>query len=45
MFALKINDGEAKCKFINEAVREKLDRMDNELIRDERWDEEEMSEK
>ena len=30
MFALNIKDGEAKCRFINEAVREKLDRIQEE---------------
>ena len=33
MSALKINDGEAKCKFIDSAVREKLDTMDNDLMK------------
>ena len=33
MSALKIKDGEAKCKFIDSAVREKLDRMENELMK------------
>ena len=33
MSALKINDSEAKCKFIDSAVREKLDTMDNDLMK------------
>jgi len=32
MSALGIDNGEAKCKFIDEAVREKLDRVEGKEV-------------